>query len=178
MVHGIVSDHNGFVAVESEPDHGTRFDVFIPMCAPLPPQPVVSAPVPPIPAHRPRFVLVLHPKNFVGEILTTSLESAGYVVVMAHNAGELIEQLNEHASEVGALVVDADVLPENEDEPAVFALQRELLDTPLVVISSNMAQFLDEPLAQKLTILPKPFQMSKLISVVDRAVGIIPSGGK
>lgn len=177
MVHGIVAEHRGWIAVESAPGKGSRFDVFMPMCTPLPPKPAATAPAAKIPAHRPRFVLVLHPDNFVGEIMTTSLESAGYVVVMARDAENLIDQLDDHGSEVGAVVVDADVLPQT-DEPAVFELQKELHEMPLVVISSNMAQFLDEPLAAKLTILPKPFQMSKLISLVDRAVGVIPSGAK
>ena len=176
-VHGIVSTHEGWVAVESMPDHGSRFEVFLPMCAPPPANPVAAASPANIPAHRPRFILVLHQNDFVGEIMTTSLESAGYVVVFAINPDDLLTLVAEHGGEVGAVIVDADLLPESE-APAIFSLQAQVGAIPMVVITSNMARFIDEPLAENFVSLPKPFQMSKLISLVDRAAGVIPPGAQ
>lgn len=178
MVHGVVETFRGWVNVASVPGRGSRIDIILPQCdaARLSQSNDVATPHH-IPPHRPRHLLLLHKRNFVGEIMSTTIESSGYVVLFTESADELLNLAAEHRGELAVAIIDADMLPQREDQaPAVFALLDQLPAIPTVVLTANTAQFLDEPQAQSLHILPRPFQMSRLIETVDQAVGLIAPG--
>ncbi len=178
MVHGVVEALEGWVNVASIPGRGSRIDVILPQCDAARLSPSMEARTPPsIPPHRPRHLLLLHRRNFVGEIMSTTIESSGYVVLFTESPDELPNLAAEHRGELAAAAIDADMLPPRDEQtPAVFALLDRLPAIPTVVLTANTAQFLDEPQARSLHILPRPFQMSRLIETVDQAVGLIAPG--
>jgi len=179
MVHRVVTDLSGSIHVASVPNEGTRIDIVLPLCAP-PPQPKtsqLSLQLQP-PRIRPRHLLLLHEENYVGEIVITALESWGYVVILTSSPDKMIARALSHEEDFAALIVDCDILPEPKGEsPAFFEFQKLLPgNVPLIAITANGAQFMDETEASPFYILHRPFQMAKLIELVDQATGITSSG--
>ena len=180
MVHGVVEESGGWVNVASVPGKGSRIDIILSQCEPAQETPQHTSVAPrQIPPHRPRHIVLLHQQNFVGEIMATTLESSGYVVVLAKDPETMLLLTSEHRDELAAIVVDCELLPETDDEsPSLFLYMDQLPKAPLIALTANAAQFMDEPQAQQIHILPRPFQMAKLVERIDQATGIISSGAQ
>ncbi len=97
VVYGIVSQSDGYLWVESQPQHGTSFTIWLPEVAaaaePATPQPLPAA-------GGTERVLVVEDEAAVRSLAARVLTEAGYSVVEASDGGEALQMLE------GGLVVD------------------------------------------------------------------------
>ena len=108
-VHGIVTQSQGHIRVETHPGEGSEFTVLFPAVA----SPAGVARVPagrPGPGSRPARLLVVDDEEAVRAVVSRVLEEGGYEVAQARNGREALERLSgEHA--VDAVLTDV-IMPE------------------------------------------------------------------
>ena len=76
VVHGIVKEHQGVIAVESTPGRGTTFTIYLPVPAATEnPEPEAAAPVP---AARKERIWVVDDEPALGEVLRRMINRQGY----------------------------------------------------------------------------------------------------
>ncbi|HLP14757.1 MAG TPA: PocR ligand-binding domain-containing protein [Bacteroidota bacterium] len=91
-VFSIVQRHDGWIEVESKPDRGTTFHIFLPASQQNEESDDVRASV----RHRGEGrVLVMDDEEFILEILSLMLQGMGYSVVQAKDGTEAIAHFNE-----------------------------------------------------------------------------------
>lgn len=113
-VHGIVSQHKGWIDVESERGVGTTFKVHFPTVVE---EPAVGAaePADPGAVHRgSETVLVVEDQVAVRTVAKTILQHYGYRVLQAESGAAALDMWAAHREEVGLLLTDV-VMPGGVD---------------------------------------------------------------
>jgi len=105
MAYGIVMQHNGQILVESEPDTGTTFKIYLPM---------MSCQIPEAKPDVSRFeaasgnelILVAEDEPAVREMVQGILAEFGYRVLLARDGAEAVEQFRARQEEVDLVLLD------------------------------------------------------------------------
>ncbi|HXC02622.1 MAG TPA: ATP-binding protein [Opitutaceae bacterium] len=170
-VRGIVASHRGFVTVDTQPDHGTTFRVFLPATdeksADLITAPAVAAPI-----GQGELILVVDDNDAIRETVTAILSKHDYHVLSAGDGVEAVSLLTTHQSKIALVITDVDIPYLGGAALAGIATQL-CPDARLLVISGlSNDDAGDTPLeeARKLTdaCLFKPFAPEVLLETVHR----------
>jgi signal transduction histidine kinase len=164
-VYGIVKRAGGFIHVESAPDRGTTFSIYLPRT-----ELTAQVPVPHVPATRPgghERVLVIEDADPVRALATTVLRRSGYDVIDVAS-GEAAEQLFADATFDVDLVL-SDIVLTGMSGPQFAERLRTLRPATRVLFMSGYAD--DTVLAfgaidVTREFLPKPFTPESLASKV------------
>ncbi len=100
IARGIIEQHGGWIAYESEPGHGTIFRVYLQV---IQDSPVVSTAEN---VSGPEKILLVDDEDYVRDLGKRILERAGFSVVTASNGKEAIEIYQEEQSNVRLVVLD------------------------------------------------------------------------
>ncbi len=104
QVYGIVTQHKGFVDVQSAPGAGAVFNVYLPAvehrCEQGETPAITHA------AGRMETILVAEDEPAVLKVIATMLRSGGYTVLTAASGGEALQVFAEHADSIGLAVLD------------------------------------------------------------------------
>jgi PAS domain S-box-containing protein len=165
-VQNIVSQCNGAIVVESTMHEGTTFRIYFPV---MEEPPALSSPeVLPLRHRSGETVVVVEDDEFVREVISDILESAGYQVLTAKTGAEGLSVLKNYSGFVDLFLI-AMVLPDIDG--------RELGDR-LVAINpcirlAYMSSRSDEALiegVQNTRVIQKPFTMKTLLDRVRRSL--------
>ena len=116
IVHGIVSQHNGFINVESAPGQGTTFRVYLPMVpkeAAAGPEAVAEQPV----RGGSEVILVAEDEQTVSSFLETVLGQYGYRVILARDGEEAVTQYLANKDQVRLIIMDM-IMPKKSGKAA------------------------------------------------------------
>ena len=107
VVHGIVRNHDGLIEVRSQPDAGTRFDIWLPChAAPADPAPAPVTPAaPPAQGHGQR-VLYLDDYPAMVFMMESTLAARGWRVSGFEDAAAALAWLQDAGNEVDVVVTD------------------------------------------------------------------------
>lgn len=109
-VYGIVKQNNGYIDVDSEPEHGTTISIYLPQYVGEPKRTKESeAESVAVQGHE--TVLVVEDEPVILEIAKLILEKCGYKVLTASSVVEAMRQVGEYAEEIHLLVTDV-IMPE------------------------------------------------------------------
>jgi two-component system, cell cycle sensor histidine kinase and response regulator CckA len=171
-VHGIVTQSGGYVAVESEPLHGTSFKVYLPAAEPAGESPTVPESREQ-PAGGTAFVLIVEDDQPIRMLARSILERAGYRVLDASTAADAEALFDKETGGIDLLVTDV-ALPDGSG-PALFRQLCEKRPSLRVLYMSGHA---DETLVDGAALgaddgfLQKPFLPDGLVrkvrAVLDR----------
>jgi two-component system cell cycle sensor histidine kinase/response regulator CckA len=165
---GIVGQHGGALAIESEPGKGSCFQVLLPLFS--------GPPVEASPASSRREVtrggaiLFVDDEKIVRQVGKRILERAGYEVVLAENGREALDVFTHDPDRFVAMIVDHSMPGMRGDELARSArsLRPEL---PLIKTSGYREVSDPDVDLHHTVILPKPYTRADLLSAVEKARG-------
>ena len=169
-VQGIVQQHGGWIAVETAPNQGSAFHVFLPAAAAALEKPPEVA----VPAGMLRgsgTVLIAEDEEAVSLLAACTFEEHGFKVIAAPNAAEALQLWALHGPEVVLLFTDM-VMPGGMSGRDLA--QRLRTDRPAlpVIFSSGYSRDLltgGVQLQEGVNYLPKPYRPADLSAMIATA---------
>ena len=171
MVYGFVRQSGGVIRVESKPDEGTTFRIYLPRVF----APVSTGTLPPetdqdIPTGN-ETVLVAEDAETVRQFTVKSLRSCGYEVLEAANAKEAIPLGEHYEGNIDLLVTDV-VMPGTSGPELAERLAAARPNLRVLYISGYTGEDGSRKATLKLgkNVLPKPFTHATLARAVRSAL--------
>ncbi|MBI3957601.1 MAG: response regulator, partial [Chloroflexi bacterium] len=169
-VYGIVKQHDGAIAVQSQKGKGTTFTLYLPllMASPL----ALPAPKADTTQGQDETILVVEDNQDMRIALADILKALNYRVLEAANGREALALLEQQTGEIDLVLSDL-VMPEMGGEALIQAMRARGLTLPLVVLSGHpLTNEMQALQAQGLAgWLLKPPDVEELAALLARALG-------
>jgi PAS domain S-box-containing protein len=167
--HGIVTQHGGWIDVESVVGDGTTFRVYLPARQ--------AADDRAAPQGQPRAVargnatvLVVEDEPLVRQTVAYSLQRLGHRVVEATSGLDALRVWGEHGDAIDLVITDM-VMPGGVSGVQLVERMRETRPRlRAIVMSGYSLQLSSEVLAPGIAFLPKPFSVAALSGAIDEAL--------
>lgn len=169
-VHGIIQNHGGRVTLQSEPNRGTTFSVWLPLTEPS--QRVDQHDTAVLGPREKRAVLLLDEQQLVLTTVTRLVRSLGFEALAASSLSEALQLLQERGNDVQLVLVDAQT-PGSAGQVAFWELRQADSELPVVITSGyDRDDRVQEMLAAGAAdFLRKPFTRTALKQTVDKVLG-------
>jgi len=176
-VYGIVKQHGGFILVESEPNRGSTFHIFLPVSENVTPA-VNQSPVvqdPPV-CGGTETILIAEDHEGVREMARATLESQGYQILIAHDGEEAVELFSARRDSVALVLLDV-IMPRRSGPEAYGAIQAMKPGVPVVFATgySNETAALNEMVQRGVAVLRKPYSPGALCRRIREALDLAAS---
>jgi signal transduction histidine kinase/ActR/RegA family two-component response regulator len=164
QVYGFAKQSGGDVAVESQPDKGSTFTLYLPRTrrAALAPKPAYTAPRM---RHEGR-VLVVEDNAAIGEFASQLLQDLGYRTELAANAAEALSRL-ETAQDFDLVFSDV-VMPGIGGVELARTIQQRWPGLP-VILTSGYSHVLATDARHGFPLLHKPYSVEELSHILRQA---------
>jgi hypothetical protein len=161
-VHGIVEQSGGYIDMQSRPERGTSFTVYLPLV-----DETVSPAMGPPPSRQTsgsETVLIVEDESELRWLLANELETLGYTVLGARDGREALEVCERQAQPIDLLVTDV-VMP-GMSGPELAARLAEWHHSVKTLFISGYPGVADEEETggSELVFLQKPFSVEELAS--------------
>jgi signal transduction histidine kinase/CheY-like chemotaxis protein len=168
MVYGAIQGHGGAIDVETAPDAGTRFRIYLPTVDAIP----IATPARADSGRlrRRHVVMVVDDEPVVRTAACRILERIGVVVVSASDGEEAVRLFEERQREVALVILDM-AMPNMGGAECFHALQRRA-HVPVLIASGYALDRDAQALLSEGAIgfLEKPFSAATLCEHVERAL--------
>ena len=172
VVYGVVEAHGGAIRVDSEPDNGTRIEVYLPASGTSPvsrPQPEAPTPAKGRTARERRHetILVVDDEVFMQNLVRDLLEAEGYTVLSAETGEQSIDVFHDHRERIALVVMD--LLMPGMGGAAALQCLREHEPTLPCIISSGYGTDTVTPAMQhdeRIRFVPKPYKAADMVQAV------------
>jgi two-component system, cell cycle sensor histidine kinase and response regulator CckA len=167
----IVDSHGGDIAVESEPDVRTTFQV----CLPAAPDREGGEPEEPAEIARGdgELVLVIDDEPGIREVARLVLETYGYRPLLAGDGGQAVSVFEERADEIAVVVTDL-MMPVLDGYEVIRRVRAHRADVPVIATSGlHTSDASDRAVAAGADLfLPKPFDTPSFLGAISQ---LLPS---
>jgi PAS domain S-box-containing protein len=164
-VFGIVRQHGGFVSVDSEPDCGTTFRIYLPAVKSAIDTSLAVRPKPEETVFRggTETLLVADDHEGIREMIRTALVGCGYRVLLAVNGDEAVRIFEERSREISLVVLDM-VMPRVGGLEAAHRMRQIQKELPVIFTTgySSENEALSRVIKSGGVVLQKPFDPKKL----------------
>jgi signal transduction histidine kinase/DNA-binding response OmpR family regulator len=181
-VYGVLQQHEGGVTVESTPEAGSVFHVFVPRTRQALPSAAAATPQGEgAPGGAGGLVLLVDDEAAVRRPLRQALEHHGYAVIEAADGEEALERFERVRAELDLVVVDHQ-MPRLSGWTVLEELKRRAPDLPVVLMSGHtLAEVRPAGAASPRrgpdAFLRKPFELGDLAATVARLLPPVRAGG-
>lgn len=170
IIYGIVKQHNGYITVESEPEKGTKFTLYLPLVVELEQEErrAVKSEVSP---HGTETILLVEDDDTVRELHRMMLEEAGYQVITATDGQDALEKFGRRQSDVALLVTDV-IMPRMDGKRLFEEIRAIRHDIRVLFISGYTKDVFVERgiLDEEFSFIMKPVSSSTLLAGVREAL--------
>jgi signal transduction histidine kinase/CheY-like chemotaxis protein len=168
-VYGVVKQSGGYIWVDSAPDQGTRFEIFLPQCAAAPQLPSEDEPA----AKYSRgvgTVLLAEDEEAVRDLASEFLLSSGYHVIAGKDGLDALEKAEQETGKIDVLVTDV-IMPRMRGTELAQRLKRAHPRIKIVYMSGYLEHDSDEDFVADSAHLQKPFSRDSLLKKMRDALG-------
>lgn len=171
IAYSIVKNHKGYIRVESNPDKGTRFYVYLPAATEAPRKPKGKKR---LPSGKGR-VLVMDDEKIVRDVVGEMLQFIGYKADFAKDGGAAVEKYKEamaSGSQFDAVIMDLTV-PEGLGGKEAVKLLLDVDSKARVIVASGYSH---DPIMSDYEsfgfkgVVTKPFQIEDLDRVLQEVM--------
>ena len=137
---GIVRSHTGTLALQSQPEQGSCFTIYLPMLTGKPvseEQEQTGTFITPVALRG--MVLVVDDERVVRNVAKRLLEHEGMQVITANDGNEALALFLKHANELAFVLLDL-TMPKMDGEEVFHAMQRIMPDIPVLLSSGFPAE--------------------------------------
>ncbi|MFA7405629.1 MAG: response regulator [Pelobacteraceae bacterium] len=166
IAFGIVGNHHGRISIESAPEKGSVFGVYLPIYQGLTaPKSVPEAGTAKF--HGDETVLLVDDDPTVLRITRELLESYGYSVLTAADGMAALKVFEAHRTEIRIVVTDL-IMPHMAGREAIEQIRHQKPDLPIILTSGYMDDIIDHTAINALGVvfLPKPVHPKKLAETI------------
>ncbi|HEY2784377.1 MAG TPA: PAS domain S-box protein [Fimbriiglobus sp.] len=181
MVHGIMKQHGGWVACESQYGVGTRFDLYFPVAgevvwetelggaiSPSSATPVRSAETArPLPA-APATILLVDDEVMIRNLARAVLEAEGYSVIEAEDGVDAVEKFRDAHDRIDLVILDL-TMPRMSGRDAARKMS-EIHTAVRILFSSGYSADDVSEMDSAVGMLSKPYRPDNLMAAVRKAL--------
>jgi PAS domain S-box-containing protein len=169
-VYGIVRQHQGHIAVYSEPGRGTTFRIYLPRHTEAYAKSAAEAPATPITRGNETLLLV-EDELAILKLTARIIEQQGYVVLMANTPDEALRLAREHRGPIHLLLTDV-VMPGMNGRELSERLKALHPNLKFMFMSGYTANVIARQgiLEQGVHFIQKPFSMADLAVKIREAL--------
>lgn len=173
IIYGIVKQHGGFITVDSSPEQGATFRVYLPL-ADREKEEIREHCQTPLPTGGRETVLLVEDDEVVRELNRVVLEVAGYTVIETTDGREALETFREQGPRIDILVSDI-IMPNLDGKALHDEIMKIRPDMKVLFISGYAEDTLDARglFENEHNFMPKPVKPSELLKrvreILDRA---------
>lgn len=170
-VYGIVKQSGGHVSVESEPERGTTFKIYLPACAPV--RRAAPRALPPrVHGEATAIILLVEDDPLVRKVVCRTLALAGHSVVEAGGAEEAEIACRRNEGRIDLLLTDV-VLPGANGPEVARRLRALKPDLKVLYMSGYTGDEITrrQILAPGTLLLEKPFTLQSMTEKIREALG-------
>ncbi len=170
MVYGVVTEHKGFVTVQSKISQGTTFTVYLPVSATATPATRRQAV---LPVHGNETILLVDDDESVLNYIKAELEKNGYKVIATTNPMSAIDAYSKMSREIALVITDV-VMPLIDGRELMKRIAEMNPKARFLTISAYSQHSEQGDDISPDIFLQKPFDAQEVLSAVRR----ILDGGK
>ena len=171
VVYGVINNHRGFVQVDSEPDVGTTFSIFLPLLA-TPEQLTDTQSAPAGHPREPQTILLVEDEDMLRELGIQILEGEGYRVLAAKDGEEAVDMFAQRRDEIGLVVCDLG-LPKLGGREVFLKMKQDKPSVRAIVASGYLEPAMRSELlkAGVIDTIQKPYDFRELIEKIQGVIG-------
>ena len=172
VVYGVVNNHRGFVQVESEPDAGTTFIIYLPVEHSTEAHGEGAKWSIPRKPNAPQTILLVEDEEMLRDLGVTILEGEGYRVLAAKDGMEAVALFEAHRDDIGLVVCDLG-LPRLGGREAFLKMKESRPGVRAIVASGYLEPAIRSEMlkAGVLDTIQKPYDFNDLLTKIRAAIG-------
>ncbi len=168
MIYGLVKEHNGYIAVDSQVNLGTTMSIYFPLIDPEAPTTTYDNSIPEdYKGHG--TILLVDDDKYVLNSLERMLKRLGYNFLSANNAFDAEKIYLENIDSIDLLLTDI-VMPGKSGEELYTTLKETNPDIKAVFMSGYIAdsKALQRVSEKNIPFIEKPISLTKLANIMKR----------
>jgi PAS domain S-box-containing protein len=172
VVYGVVNNHHGFLQVDTEPNVGTTFSIYLPLDAASGRAPTETVTAPAEKRSASRTILLVEDEEQLRELGIAMLEGEGYRVIAAKDGVEGVELFEANSDQIGLVVCDLG-LPRLGGRDAFMKMKATKPNVRAIVASGYLEPAMRSEMLQAGVIdtIQKPYDFSEMLEKVRSILG-------
>lgn len=172
ICHSIIEQIGGHLRVQSTPNQGTTFQIFLPQTTRAMPPPPAAPPI--VAQNGSETILLVEDDDPVRAVAMEMLSSYGYTVLACADGVEAVQKAKAYAQPIHLLMTDM-VMPQLSGREVAEQFMQLRPGVPVLLVSGYTGELSDQLVSRpNVTFLPKPYTLPLLTktvrSILDRQV--------